>query len=154
MPSYEPLMKIRTIKNETLGPDLLEEKMKRVTDPHQYCRWWWHDPFPSYKASWKRPGWRSALTSIHELMIGVDVICGLNLLTVSIQLWVYLRDPPMNTTALTFKAWIALHVCTEQTDQENRTGGLPVTQDACLTLPWIPQSSWLLGRVVAISFAS
>lgn len=45
IPTYEPFMKIRTTKNETVGTDLLEMMLDKVTDSHPYPRCWWDDPF-------------------------------------------------------------------------------------------------------------
>lgn len=153
-------MKIRATKNETVGKDLLEMMLRNVTDHHPYPRCWWHDPFPRAQASSERQGWSCVLTSVYSLMAGVDVTCGkgagpeptysiCSALSPPSMIW---EVPPMNTTALVSKSSIAPRLRTAKTDQEKRTGGLPITQDACLAFPWIPQSSSLLGRV-AISFA-
>lgn len=93
-------------------------------------------------------------------MAAIDVTCGkgarskssyslCSALCPPSKIW---EAPPTNTTTLVSKSYIAPYLYTTQTDQEKRTGGLSITQDACLALPWIPQSSWFLEHV-AISFA-
>lgn len=49
--------------------------------------------------------------------------------------------PPVSITSFIPKPWKAPHLCTEQTDQEKQTRGLPIKQYLWRALPWIPQRS-------------